>query len=228
MNTGTIPSMILSKVLSRYIGLPAAIAMTLFSAHKAHKAYRKLKVLEAELINPFKVEAGKWSDAISQLGGAREELTYSQKKHFPDFITHNADHDTDYFHKKFAPSYRGSLIERHSPDPEKAHDLICRAKRSISRCSDDEKEYEKCDTERILSEIEEEVYKLSFKREPDYGLSRIKLKDLIDRIKWIRSGYYYRISQNQKRIDIKFQRWLLSAGISLASAGVFGAKGLKK
>ena len=90
MNTGAISGVVLSRVLSRYIGLPAAIAMTLISAHRAHRAYGKLKDLETELLDPLKNEASKWSAAISQLNGARDELTYSQRRHFPEFTVYES------------------------------------------------------------------------------------------------------------------------------------------
>ena len=223
MSTGTIPGVILSRVLARYIGLPAAIAMTLFSAHKAHRAYRKLKDLEAELIDPLKEEAMKWSGAISQLGGAREELTYSQKRHFSEFTSRGSEA----FRNGFTRRGDDPFIERHFPDPERAYTLICNAKASISRCSDIGKREEKETMERILSKMANYIYALRFKRDSDFGPIRNWLKEAMDQLKRIRSDYYYRISQNQKRIDVKFDQWLLSAGISLATAGVFGTKGFK-
>ncbi len=202
----------ITRTLIRYVGLPAAIGLTLFSSHKAYKAYRKLKALEAELINPIKMEAAKWANAISQLGGAEEELTYWEK---------SLESKSHYF-------AQGPLIEKHYPDPEKACELISKAKKNIAESSDMEKSGGEKEVEKVLLKVEHKIRKLKIKNNPDYNPVRQTLKDTIDHIKMIRSDYDYEISKRQKQIDVKFQQWLLSAGISVATAGALGSKGLNK
>ncbi len=209
----------ITRTLVRYVGLPAAIGLTLFSTHKAYKAYQKLKALEAELINPLKKEAAKWANAISQIGGAEEELTFWEKRH---------SKGTGSLELKSRRFNQDPLIEKHYPDPEKANELICYARQSISESSDKEKSTENKEVEKVLLKVEHKIRKQKVKNNPDYSAVRQTLKDTIDHIKMIRSDYDYEISKRQKQIDVKFQQWLLSAGISVATAGALGSKGLNK